>query len=337
MRAVRMHRTGEVDVLQLDEVPDPPAPVRDELLVRTSASSVNGTDLGLRRGGMRIATVGRMPFTLGFDLSGTVERCGPDATAFVPGDRVVALLDHGGGAQAELVTLRQGRAAAAPTSVDLVSAAALPLAGLTALQALYGRAHLHLRPAGARVLVVGATGGIGSFGVQLAALAGAHVTALARRTSLDAASALGAHELLAREDGAAGIDGAGERWDVVLDTPGTMTAAVGADLLRDGGVVVSTRPVSRDALLARVRPRRLPGSRRFTSVMTAARSADLARLARLADEGRLRVPVDSVHALEDAHLAHRRAESSPSGKVVVRVVGGTASGTWLGPWGTSPA
>ena len=100
MRAVRMHRTGEADVLQLDEVPDPPAPVRDELLVRTSASSVNGTDLGLRRGGMRVATVGRMPFTLGFDLSGTVERCGPDVTAFAPGDAVVALLGHGGGAQA---------------------------------------------------------------------------------------------------------------------------------------------------------------------------------------------------------------------------------------------
>jgi NADPH:quinone reductase-like Zn-dependent oxidoreductase len=167
------------------------------------------------------------------------------------------------------------------------------------------------------VLVVGATGGIGSFGVQLAALAGAHVTAVARRSALAAASALGAHELLAREDGLAGT---AARWDVVLDTPGTMAAAAAVDLLREGGVVVSTRPVSRDALLARLRPRRLPGARRYASVMTAARSADLARLARLVDAGRLRVPVDSVHPLEDSHLAHRRAESSPSGKVVVRTV-----------------
>lgn len=316
-----MHRTGDPDVLHVDEVPHPRAPVRDEILVRTAASSVNGTDLGLRRGGMRVATLGRMPFTLGFDLSGTVERCGPDVTAFGPGDPVVALLDHGGGAQADLVTVRQRRAAAAPTSVDLVTAAGLPLAGLTALQALHRHAHLHLRPAGTRVLVVGATGGIGSFGVQLAALAGAHVTAVARRSALAAASVLGAHELIAREDGLNAHRGG---WDVVLDTPGTMTAAAAVDLLRDGGVVVSTRPVSRDALLARVRPRRLTGSRRFASVMTAARSHDLARLVRLVDDGRLRVPVDSVHPFEDAHLAHQRAESSPSGKVIVRATGATS-------------
>jgi NADPH:quinone reductase-like Zn-dependent oxidoreductase len=317
MKAVRMHRTGGPDVLQVDEVADPRAPVGDEILVRTAASSVNGTDLGLRRGGMRVATVGRMPFTLGFDLSGTVERCGPDVTAFSPGDRVVALLDHGGGAQAELVRVRQGRAAAAPRSLDLVDAAGLPLAGLTALQALHRHGHLHLRPAGTRVLVVGATGGIGSFGVQLAALAGAHVTALARRSALAAASALGAHELMAREDG---LEGHAGRWDVVLDTPGTMPAAAAVALLRDSGVVISTRPVSRDALLARVRPRRLQGARRYASVMTAGRSADLARLARLVDDGRLRVPVDSVHPFQDTHLAHRRAESSPSGKVIVRTV-----------------
>lgn len=319
MRAVRMHRTGGPDVLQVDDVPDPRAPVRDELVVRTTASSINGTDLGLRRGGMRVATVGRMPFTLGFDLSGTVVRCGPAVTAFAPGDPVVALLDHGGGAQAELVTVRQGRAAAAPTTVDLVTAAGLPLAGLTALQALHRHAHLHLRPAGTRVLVVGATGGIGSFGVQLAALSGAHVTALARRSALPEASALGAHEVLAREDG---LDGHQGRWDVVLDTPGTMTSAAAVDLLRDGGVLVSTRPVSRDALLARVRPRRMPGARRYASVMTSARSQDLARLARLVDTGRLRVAVDSVHALDDAQDAHRRVEASPSGKVVLRATGG---------------
>ena len=317
MRAVRFHRPGGPEVVRVDDVRAPAAPVRDELLVRTAASSINGTDLGLRRGAMRVATLGRLPFTLGFDLSGTVERCGPEVTAFALGEEVVALVGHGGGAQAELVVVRQHRAAIAPTSIDLTTAAGLPLAGLTAVQALYRHAHLHLhlRPAGVRVLVVGATGGIGAFGVQLAAHAGAHVTAVTRRTSAGVASDLGAHEVLAREDGLP--DGAGERWDVVLDTPGTTTAAAAALLLRDGGVLVTTRPVSRDALLARVRPRLLPGSRRFIAVMTAPRSQDLARLARLVDEGRLRVPVDSVHAMVEAGVAHRRAESHPVGKVLV--------------------
>ena len=183
---------------------------------------------------MRVATLGRLPFTLGFDLSGTVERCG---------------------------------------------------------------------------------GGIGAFGVQLAVQAGAHVTALTRRASVGAAADLGAHEVRAREDGPPG--GAGERWDVVLDTSGTTTAASASTLLRDGGVLVTTRPVSLDAILARLRPRQLSGGRRLTAVMTAARSQDLARLARLVDQGRLRVPVDSVHDMQDAGLAHKRAESSPVGKVLV--------------------
>ncbi len=315
MRALRFHRPGGPEVVQLDEVPLPTAPVRDEVLVRTAGSSINGTDLGLRRGGMRIATLGRMPFTLGFDLSGTVERCGPGVTAFAPGDVVVALLGHGGGAHAELVTVRQGRAASAPTSVDLTTAAGLPLAGLTALQALHHHAHLHLRPAGTRVLVIGATGGIGSFGVQIAADAGAHVTAVARRESSNAATDLGAHQVLTRED--APLGSTGERWDVVLDTPGTVSAASAAALLRDGGVLVTTRPVSRDALLARARPGRLPGGRSFRAVMTAARSQDLARLARLVDDGRLRIAVDSVHPMEEGAQAHRRAESHPTGKVLV--------------------
>ncbi len=315
MRAVRFHRPGGPEVVRLDDVAEPPAPVRDEVLVRTAGSSVNGTDLGLRRGGLRVATVGRTPYTLGFDLSGTVERCGPDVTAFAPGDEVVALLGHGGGAQADLVAVRQGRASAAPTSVDLTTAAGLPLAGLTALQALHRHAHLHLRPARTRVLVIGATGGIGSFAVQLAADAGAHVTALTRRSGLGAARDLGAHEVLARE--AEPLTGTADRWDVVLDTPGTTSAASAVGLLRDGGVLVTTRPISRDALLARVRPSRLPGGRRFAAVMTAARSGDLARLARLVDDGRVRVAVHAVHAMADAGEAHRSAESHPVGKVLV--------------------
>jgi NADPH:quinone reductase-like Zn-dependent oxidoreductase len=190
------------------------------------------------------------------------------------------------------------------------------LAGLTALQALHGCAHLHSRPQGARVLVIGAAGGIGCFAVQLAAAAGAHVTGVARSSALPAVADLGAHEVLAREDW--DPSGAEGRWDVVIDTPGSVTAAVAETLLADQGVLVSTRPISRDALLARVRPGRLGRGRTYTAVMTSARSHDLARLARLVDAERLRVVIDSVHDVEHAAEAHRRAEAHPFGKVVVR-------------------
>lgn len=222
MRAVRLHHAGPPQVLTVEDVPAPGPPRGAQVLLRVAASSVNGTDLGLRRGAAGPLAWGRLPMTMGFDLSATVVAVGPAVTAFAPGDRVIGLLDHGGGAQAELAVVDQSRLAHAPTTVPLTHAAALPLAGLTALQALHARAHLPARPPGTRVLVVGATGGIGAYAVQLAALAGAHVSALARRDALEVAADLGAHELLAREDNP--LAGPG-RWDVVLDTAGALTGA----------------------------------------------------------------------------------------------------------------
>lgn len=177
MRAARLVRAGGSVVPQVVEVLVPGPPVGAELLVRVTASSVNGTDLGLVRGGRLVRAVSGGRVAPGFDLAGEVLACGPKVTGFQVGDRVMALLGHSGGAQAELVLLPQHRAARAPRTISLVEAAALPLAGLTALQALHGRAALHTRAA-PRVLVVGAAGGIGVFAVQLARLAGGHVTAV---------------------------------------------------------------------------------------------------------------------------------------------------------------
>jgi NADPH:quinone reductase-like Zn-dependent oxidoreductase len=240
--AVRFHSFGDPGVLRVEQVPEPARPVRDQLLVQVHASSVNGTDLGLRRGDLKVATLGRMPFTLGFDLAGVVLQCGPEVTAFSPGDRIMALLGHGGGGQAERVVLRQSRAARAPGGCSLAEAAALPLAALTALQALHGKAHLPARPPSSRVLVVGASGGIGSYAVQLAKLAGAHVTAVASGPKLPYAAELGADELIDRRHHDA--TRLGEHWDVIVDTPGTLTLAHARGALSSGGVLVSTRPLS---------------------------------------------------------------------------------------------
>ncbi|NNH22170.1 NAD(P)-dependent alcohol dehydrogenase [Pseudokineococcus marinus] len=290
------------------------------MLVGVAASSVNGTDLGLRRGAAGPLTWGRLPLTLGFDLSGTVLACGPQVSAFAVGEDVVGLLDHSGGAQAEMVVVDQSRLAAAPTTVALTHAAALPLAGLTALQALHTKAHLHSRPSGTRVLAIGATGGIGAYATQLAALAGAHVSALARREILPVAARLGAHDLLAREDGP--LPGRG-RFDVIIDTAGALPAGHLSRVLRPGGVVVSVRPVDPAILRAGVtrwlgrRSPTTPGPRSLTAVATRARSQDLARLARLVDSGDLRIPVQAVLGADHAAQAHRLAESATPGKVVI--------------------
>jgi len=325
--AARFRRFGDPSVLEVEDVPEPAAPTGDLVLVQVEASSVNGTDLGLRRGELKVATVGRMPFTPGFDLAGTVLACGPAVTALRPGDRVMALLGHGGGGLTERVLLRQRRAAVVPFSCSSVDAAALPLAGLTALQALHAVAGLHARPA-ARVLVLGGAGGIGSYAVQLARLAGAHVTATARAGQLPFVASLGADEVL--DHHAQDVTALGLRWDVVLDTPGRHTLASARPALAPGGVLVSTRPLTLDLVRSRL-PARSGSGPRYGAVMTRARSQDLAQLASLVQQGRLRAAVDRTFPLIDAADAHRHAEGEAAGKVVITLptpdAGGSRAGT----------
>lgn len=316
MRAARLHGFGDPSVLRVDEVPDPARPRGTQILVRVGASSVNGTDLLLRQGRMKVATLGCAPFVPGFDIAGEVVACGPAVTAFAVGDPVMALLDHGGGGQAEQVLLPQRRAARAPRSVPVEQAAALPLAGLTALQALRGRAALHSRGS-RRVLVNGASGGIGSYGVQLAKLLGAHVTAIGSGDRLAYLRELGADEVVDRHR--QDVTRSRERWDVVLDAPGVLPFRAVRHLLTRDGVLVSTRPLSLDALRAlAARPLGRTGPR-LATVMTSGSSQDLSHLAHLVDTGRLRPVVDRTFGLDDVAQAHRHAEGGVRGKVVVAV------------------
>lgn len=319
MLAARFHATGGPSVLRVDEVPAPREPRGDELLVRVAASSINGTDLGLRRGDVPLAAIGRLPFIPGFDLAGQVVRCGPAVTAFAPGDHVIALLGHRGGGQAEQLLLRQSRAALAPRTVLADAAASLPLAGLTALQALHGHAGLHVlagegRPV-PRVLVIGASGGIGSYAVQLAKLTGAHVTGVASGPKLGHVTGLGADLVVDHREH--DVTALGERWDVVLDVPGRLSFRAVRPILTGDGVHVSTRPVGPDALRTLAPARLRAGRPRFAFVATRARSQDLARLANLVDRGSLRPPVDRTYPLAEIAQAHQHAENGVLGKVVV--------------------
>lgn len=290
-----------------------PFPEGDEVLIRVRASSVNGTDLRLRGGGLGPLGRLQLPLTPGFDVAGEVAACGPAVTAFRPGERVYAVVGHGGGGAAEYVTVRQSRVAVAPQSVPLAQAAAVPLAGLTALQALRGVGRLR---AGERVLVYGAAGGIGSFAVRLARLFGAHVTGVARAAKLDFVRNLGAHEALAT--GEADLGGRSGRWDLILDTPPALTFTRVEAALTPGGRLVSTKPFPGSPAEVRAFLRR-PGPR-FAPVRTAERGLDLALLTRLIDSGELRVPLDRTFLLEEIRAAHAYAEGPEvRGKVVVTV------------------
>ncbi|MFC4637803.1 NADP-dependent oxidoreductase [Deinococcus hohokamensis] len=310
MRRAVMSAFGDPSVLRIQET-DWPSPVRDELLIQVHASSVNGTDLGIRAGRGPFRLVTRLPYTPGFDVAGTVVRCGPHVTAFNPGDPVFALLGHGGGGAADYVTVRQSRVARAPASVPLTQAAAVPLAGLTALQGLRRGGALHLLR-GARVLIIGASGGIGSFGVQLAKVYGAHVTGVARAEKHGYVRSLGADHVLLNED----LQNEPGVWDIILDAAPVLKLSKAQPLLSPEGMLVSVRAFPTEwPEVAALGGRRKPG---FHGIQTRERGQDLAFLAALIDGGQVRIPMDRIYPLEQIAAAHRYAEGSDvRGKVVV--------------------
>ncbi|MCK2238838.1 NADP-dependent oxidoreductase [Crossiella sp. S99.2] len=184
-----MHEHGDASVIRLDEVPTP-APGPGAVLVAVVATSFNPTEVALRSGALRELFPVPLPFTLGWDVSGVVAALGDGVAEFSVGDRVAGWVD--GGAAAEFVVAPVDRLVRVPDEVELVVAAGVPLAGLTAWQVVEAAGIV----AGQRVLVNGAGGGIGGFVVQLAKRAGAYVIATASARSAEAVRRLGADEVV---------------------------------------------------------------------------------------------------------------------------------------------
>jgi len=216
MRSARIHGYGMAPVLDAAPVPEIGP---DQVLVRVHAASLNPLDVKLQGGAMHGFFPLTFPYTVGTDLSGTVERAGPNAGRWREGDRVVARVDPtSGGAVAEFAAVPADYLAAAPKTASLEAAAALPTAAGTAWQALFEAADL--RP-GQTVLVHAGGGGGASFAIQLARIVGARVIATASGTGIDIARRLGADQVM--DYRAEDFAGALSDVDVVLDTVGGET------------------------------------------------------------------------------------------------------------------
>lgn len=320
MDAMVRDRWGGPEVLQLAEVPDPEIQP-GQVLVRVHTASVNALDWHRLQGlpyVLRLSEGLRRPKDrfLGADVAGTVLAIGEGVGRFAPGDAVMGQTIR---TFAELVSARESSLVKKPSAVSFEDAAATPLAGFTALQAL---SKAGMRP-GADVLILGAGGGVGSFGVQLArALGAASVTATTRADAVGLVASLGADEVLdyAVDDGT----GRGARFDVVVDASGVLTERALRSALRPGGVavVVGLSPFSGQLLEPLVKMRGpLRPTRRGTTVlpMLAHRTTeDLQTLADLLGSRALRPVIDSVHPLADAAaaLAHLGAGAA-RGKIVI--------------------
>jgi NADPH:quinone reductase-like Zn-dependent oxidoreductase len=314
MRAVVYDRYGSAEVLRVGELPVP-RPGRGEVLVRVRAAALNPKDVLVRKGKFRRFTGNRFPRPVGYDFAGEVAESGPDVRELLAGTRVFGMLNgFWGGTCAEYVVARQDELAPMPASLSFTQAAAIPLAAQTALQALrdIGR----VRP-GTSVLINGASGGVGTFAIQLARDLGGHVTTVSSEQNLALCRELGAHEALDyRQD--TFLDGT-RRQDVFFDVFGNQSFSRARAALRAGGVYIQTVPSARIVLDTL---RTALTSTRARLVVVKSRSEDLRHLARLAESGALRPVVDREYALEEVRAAQEQLETKRTrGKVVLRVDG----------------
>ena len=309
MKAIRFHQYGEPDVLRYEDVAvSVPGP--DEVRIRVAGTTFNGVDGNIRAGNMQGPMPLALPHVPGLDVAGTVDEVGTDVRDLAPGDRVLGFLPFTvDGASAEYVVAPAAALAAAPTRIPLADAAALPVVGLTAYQALLD--HAELRP-GQRILVNGASGAVGGYAVQLAKALGAHVVATGSAGSREHLAARGADQVVdhtATDVGAAVT----EPVDVLLNlapvTPEQLAAL--AARVRDGGVVVNTTvwmPAPNDA----------ERGVRGIDLYVRSDAEQLAELVARVDRGELVVDVAERVALPDLASVHARAAAGTlTGKVVV--------------------
>jgi NADPH:quinone reductase-like Zn-dependent oxidoreductase len=309
MKAMRFHEYGDPSVLRYEDV-EQPAPGAGQVLIRVSATSFNGVDGNIRAGFMQGPIPVTLPHTPGIDVSGTVAALGEGVTNIQVGDQVVGFLPMADdGAAAEYVVAPADILTPAPTSIPLADAAALPIVGLTAWQALFDHAKL---AAGQRVLINGASGAVGGYAGQLAKNAGAYVIATASPRSIEHVKATGADEVIdhTSTEVTAAVS---EPVDVVLNLAPIDPAQLAAllRLIRPGGVLVNTTvwmPAPSDE----------QHGVRGIDLFVRSDATQLSRLVALIDSGELRVDVAQQVPLVELPAVHAQAAAGAlPGKTVI--------------------
>lgn len=307
MKAVRIHEFGGAEVLKLEELPRP-QPGAGEVLIEVRAASVNPVDYKIREGRYPAVKAEQLPIILGRDVAGVVAEVGQGVTRFAKGDPVFAMLPPDRGGYAEWVTAPASVCAPKPASLDMIQAASVPLAALTAWQGLFTHGGLS---SGQRVLIHGASGGVGPFAVQFARVKGAEIYATASGDNRAFVESLGATRA---------IDYRHERFedivrdvDLVYDMIGGETEARSWQVLKRGGTLISTvhEPDAAKAAKAGVK------ASRYTAQPD---GGQLAEIGRLIDDGAVKAAVEKVFPLAEAAAAERHLQADHvTGKVVLDV------------------
>lgn len=314
MKAAVIDRYGSPDVLRYADV-DKPVIKADQMLVRVYASSVNPIDWKIRKGLLQFLTGYQFPLILGFDVAGEVVEVGSQVTRFRVGDRIYARLDQlAGGAYAEYAAVAERVAAHKPANMSDEEAAAVPLAGLTALQALRDEGHF---AAGQRVLINGASGGVGTYAVQIAKVLGASsIVGVCSARNADLVKSLGCDRVIDYQQQDFTQDAT--KYDVVFDAVGNRSFDDCKRVLQPNGYYVTTQPYPANYVQSFFTAF-LPGPK-YKVILLKSNTADLEFLKQQIEAGHIRSVIDRTYPLAETAAAHQQGETERTvGKVVITI------------------
>ena len=313
MEACVYRAFGKEEVLEwVDDWPEPNCG-SDSLIIKVAASSINPKDALLRKGKFS-KTLARdpLPRLTGMDLSGTVTQVGVNVSRFKVGDAVYGMTNRfSGGVLSRYTELKETEVAAAPTAIPLVDASAIPLSGQTALQALRDIAQLST---GKKVLITGASGGVGHFAVQIAKQFGAEVHGLCSSRNIDFVSSIGAHYV--HDYTVNNPSKIEHQYDVIFDAAGRFQRSDFSKQLVKDGAFITTVPSNQSLVFEFLA--RLNVSKKSRLVIVNSSHADLSYLANLVNSGELCPHIQKVYQKTQVAEAHTQVQSSHSrGKIVV--------------------
>lgn len=313
MKAVVINRYGAADVLEYREV-EKPGINNSEILVEVYASSVNPVDWKVRQGQMKIITGKRFPRILGCDFAGKVVEVGKNIKNYKAGDEVFGMVSalHGG-AYAEYLTVRPKNISANPKNLDFEQAAAVPLAGMTALQSLRNLGKIKQ---GDKVLINGCSGGVGSFAIQIAKSFGAQVTGICSGKNIEFSRHLGADNIIdyTREN----ILGKNETYDIFFDVVANQLFPQIKRLLTKKGIYITTLPSLREVIMSVLTS--LSRGKKLKTIFVKPDAGDLSYLKNLIENNKLHPAIDKSFALKDIQQAHSYSETGRvRGKITLKI------------------
>lgn len=312
MKAAIINQYGTAEVLQFAEV-DKPKIKPNQMLVRVYASSINPIDWKIRKGMLKFLTGSQFPIILGFDVSGQVVEVGDRVTQFKPGDAVYTRLDQlAGGAYAEYAAVSAEVAALKPMNMSHEQAAAVPLAALTALQALRDQGKLEV---GQRVLINGASGGVGTFAVQIAkALGAAEVVAVCSGKNSELVQRLGSDRVIdyTQQD----FTEDQTRYDIVFDVVGNRSLSECKKVLQPNGVYITTQIYPSNYFLSFLSW--FTSGPKYKIILLKSNGSDLAYLKEQIESGKIQSVIDRTYPLSEIKAAHLHSEAGhATGKIVI--------------------